>query len=534
MKRYQKILLGVLATLTIAVGGIQIYFSFFLDNDLKATFITRFNTATNSAYNLDIGEFDLRVFGRQLRLENVKISTKPDSVDHKLQASLDALTVKGIGFLPLLVSQKLSLREIEVTDPSVHFTAPQKQDTDNRQQRLTDYSQRLSEITLEVLKNVKIPHLVVRGLSVTYNRPDFPANNLLSFKDSDIRLYDIAIDSTLIKDKRVLPADNITAVIRDIQMKTANELYEISADRLHFNSDSQQLNMRSIKFIPQLSKQAFAHRLGHEADRIAMTIDEINCRRINTSKLNRAEQIEAQHISVQKPDIDIYRDKRPPFPPNNRPPLPRQMIRSIPFPVDIDTVLITEGNIRYSEHVPKADKAGFVTFADLKAEIYPLSNLEQQQPITLTAQTNIMDQAKLQAHFTFPANTNNQHIKGTLQSMDMTSLNKALVPMAFVRIDEGRIMDMDFEIKLNEKRSKGTVMLRYKDLKVSLLNKETSEENFGDKLKSLLANTFAVKSSNTGDEPRTGNINFERDPQKSVFNYWWKSLLSGLKSSLGL
>ena len=534
MKRYQKILLGLLAGTVLFIGGIQIYFSFFLEDDLQTTLTTRFDRATNSAYTLDIGDFELEILGRQLTVTDIRMSTKQDSVDHKLTATLDALNVRGMGFLKLLISQQLSLQEVELVNPSINFTAAKQQSSTNRQLKLTDYSKRLSEITLQVLENVKIPHLAAQGLSVTYTRPELSADTLLSFKDSYIRLQDITIDSTLIKDKRVLPADNITTVFRDIHLKTANELYELSADKLQFNSDTQQLNIRSIKFMPQLSKEAFAHKVGHETDRITMTIDEINGREINTSNLNRAEKMEAQQISVQKPDIDIYRDKRPPFPPNNRPPLPRQMIQNIPFPVDIDTVSIAEGNIRYSERVPKADKAGYVTFADLKAKIYPLSNLNQQQSIILTAQTNIMDQAKLQAHFTFPANTSNQHIKGTLQSMDMTSLNKALVPMAFVRIDEGEIMDMDFEINLNKKQSKGTVMLRYRDLKVSLLDKETSEENFGDKLKSLLANTFAVKSSNTGDDPRTGTINFERDPQKSVFNYWWKSLLSGLKSSLGL
>jgi hypothetical protein len=53
-------------------------------------------------------------------------------------------------------------------------------------------------------------------------------------------------------------------------------------------------------------------------------------------------------------------------------------------------------------------------------------------------------------------------------------------------------------------------------------------------MKSVLANTFKVKSDNTGENIRTGAINVEREINKSVFNYWWKSMLSGLKSSIGL
>jgi len=34
-----------------------------------------------------------------------------------------------------------------------------------------------------------------------------------------------------------------------------------------------------------------------------------------------------------------------------------------------------------------------------------------------------------------------------------------------------------------------------------------------------------------GKEVRVGIIDFERDPEKFIFNYWVKSLLSGIKSS---
>jgi len=538
MERYQKILLGLLVGALITVGGIQIYFSFFLNDHLQSILVNRFNTATDSTYTIDIGEFDLEILGRQLNVRNVQMSTREDSVDFKFQASLDALNVSGIGFLNLLWNRELAFREIEVVNPSIDFTAASQQNDTNHKRRLTDLSQRLSEITLQVLENVSVPRLLIRGLSATYSQPDLPVEPYFSFRDSYILLQNLSIDSTLIKGKHILPAEDITTVFRDIRMKTANELYELSANELHFSSDARQMNIRSVKLTPRLNKNEFAQKAGYETDRFTVAIDEINCRQIDILKLNRGESIEAQNINIAKPDINIYRDKRPPFPPNNQPPLPQQMVRNIPFPLNIDTLSISDGNIRYSERVPKANEAGFITFTDLQANLYPLTNIDEeadkQQPMTLTAETNIMDQAKLQAQFRFPGNTNQQQIKGSLQPMDMTSLNKALVPLAFVRIEDGQILGMNFNMELTDKHASGNVMLRYENLKISLLNKESSEENFGNKLKSLLANTFKVNSSNTGDDPRAGKVDFKRDSTKSVFNYWWKSLLSGLKSSIGL
>jgi hypothetical protein len=36
------------------------------------------------------------------------------------------------------------------------------------------------------------------------------------------------------------------------------------------------------------------------------------------------------------------------------------------------------------------------------------------------------------------------------------------------------------------------------------------------------------------DDKRKGNIGFDRDTKRSVFNYWWKSVLSGIKSAYNL
>ena len=59
----------------------------------------------------------------------------------------------------------------------------------------------------------------------------------------------------------------------------------------------------------------------------------------------------------------------------------------------------------------------------------------------------------------------------------------------------------------------------------------------GDKggFASFLANTFVINNkSPNGKNLRVGEIYFERDKQKSIFNFLWKSLLSGIKPSLGI
>jgi hypothetical protein len=147
-----------------------------------------------------------------------------------------------------------------------------------------------------------------------------------------------------------------------------------------------------------------------------------------------------------------------------------------------------------------------------------------------------MGKARLTANFSFPMadSSNKQHIKGNLQPMEMQTLNEALVPLASVRINSGQILGMDFDMTLGEQQAEGEVKLRYEKLNISLLNKKSNKEEFANKISSLLANTFKIKSKNKGNDLRIGKVDFEREEEKSTFNYWWKSLLSGLQSSIGL
>jgi hypothetical protein len=67
---------------------------------------------------------------------------------------------------------------------------------------------------------------------------------------------------------------------------------------------------------------------------------------------------------------------------------------------------------------------------------------------------------------------------------------------------------------------------------VTGLKKERSPDE--SDFKTFLINTI-IKNDKDKDVPigkRTGKIEFERDRKRQIFNYWWKSLLSGIKASV--
>ena len=75
----------------------------------------------------------------------------------------------------------------------------------------------------------------------------------------------------------------------------------------------------------------------------------------------------------------------------------------------------------------------------------------------------------------------------------------------------------------------------YNDLKIQLLNRETETlKGIGPVLGSFFANTFFIRTNNPKNFVfRKGDIFFERDKKRAIFNYWVKSFLSGVVSSVG-
>ena len=89
--------------------------------------------------------------------------------------------------------------------------------------------------------------------------------------------------------------------------------------------------------------------------------------------------------------------------------------------------------------------------------------------------------------------------------------------------------------KANNLYSYGEMKFYYEDLKIQLLKRETElPEGFGNALGSFFANTFIIRSNNPRNLfLRKGDIFFERDKKRAIFNYWTKTFLSGVVSSIG-
>ena len=339
-------------------------------------------------------------------------------------------------------------------------------------------------------------------------------------------------------DSRLFYADDIDLKIKNYTYLLPDSLYAIKADEIGVSLAKSRIYMDSVRLIPKYGKYQFANQLGFEKDRVEFNARLIEFKNFNFEDYILKGKVKSGLVNVNDFRAKNFRDKRLPFPESQMPPMPQQWIRDFDHYLKLDLVKLKNGYVSYEEFTEDGQKPGKIEFTSLNAEIRNITNSPQawkrNDLLTIDARAKLMGKGKIQAYFN--ANLSNKQNKftlsGTIDQMNLREINPMLENVANVSVKSGQNDRLDFSFDGNNNFSVGEMRFRYSDLKITVMKKKT-----GDKggFASFLANTFVINNKNpNGKNLRVGEIYFERDKQKSLFNFLWKSMLSGIKPSLGI
>ncbi|MEX0905878.1 MAG: hypothetical protein WD604_06105 [Balneolaceae bacterium] len=533
MKRYQKVLLWGAAAVVLAVIAIQVYISFFLEDQLRNRITHQVRQSSDGEYRLELEDLDIGLLSRSVTLTGISVQSENERIHGETQE----LNLSGISLLRFWRQNALSIQEIDVQNPSITLISERSGGSSGRSP--AELSGRLASGILQELNELRVGEILISGVSVNIaEAPD--TGPYFSFNETDLILYDFKVDSSALNSESILPVNNIETTLRNMEYHTTDGLYTLKFQQLEFSGHTGSANITGTEMLPRLEREAFFNKVGYATDQIDLEIPFIRFRGIDFNAINRQEKYEAELVQMNRADIRIFRDKRYPEREDKEiQPVPQELILNLNFSLRIDTLEVLESFVRYSEHEEGADEPGEVDFSSLNATLTNMTNVGEQielnNEMILEAKANVMDQAELNAKFVFPLMEHRHFIEGTVESMDATHFNRALEPLAFQRIESGRVLSIQFLMELGEEEASGDVEFLYEDLNITLLSEGSNDENLITKAGTFLANTFAIESNNNDPEdPRIGEVSFERDKEKFVFNYWWKSLQSGLESSIGL
>lgn len=536
MKRYQKVLIWVGLLAFLIVAGVHIYITFYLEDQIQDTVIEKVNTAADDRYVFDIADLSLNIFGRRLQLEGVTLNSTENS-PRQIEVTVGAIAFSGISVSSLLNGRELVVSRLDIASPAISITEA-VDDNSSQESGLKDLTPKATQQILSVLNRLSISEIVLNSIEFDLKRngDEVP---YFSFSETDLIFYNTELDSSTTTTEKILPVEEMEGTLRNAEFRTKNGLYVIKSEKFEFSSVTGAASAESIRLDPALTEQDFFDKVGHRTDRVEATVSEADLDGIQFDQLLHMERLDLEEIALNEVDIRVFRNKHYPEKENkSEKPLPQQMLHNLDFPVIVNSLSLTESYIRYTELEEHTDERGYLDFTNLNATISNITNIperiDENGDLVLEAETDVMDKSRLNAQFVLPLRGLSQTITGTLEPMDATELNRILKPLALIQIDEGKIQSLNFGMELGENESTGDVEVIYEGLKISMLDADSLDENLRTRIGSFFANTFAVKSDNSENDPRKGEVSFERNREKAVFNYWWKSLQSGLESGVGM
>ncbi len=392
--------------------------------------------------------------------------------------------------------------------------------------------------------SVKLNQFSLKNLainSINYFSRNEDLTDSIEINDAKISVENILIDSLSKFSNKFLYNDNIKVHIPYFNY-SMNRFYKLKFDSICFSTKNKKASIRGFVIKPRLSRQEFGEKNQFRKAVIDFACTQIDFNEFNFETLVTEKRFELEKLALGTSRLHIYKDMRIEADTSLRPPLPLSLLYNAKIPIKLDTLKINNLTLKYEERVKDSNQDSRIMIDNMNMQMTHLTNYERalsnHDTSLLSLNGKLMGTGYFNIDFIFLLNAykNQYSYKGYFKPFYLTQLNDYLMHSAFVKIQTGKLDRMKFNVIANDSFAYGRLHFNYHALKIDVLEKNVEEGKDNRRaLLSLLANGL-IHSSNPrfeGTPSRVGQIYYERNKEKQIFNYWVQTLLSGIKSTMG-
>ena len=336
-------------------------------------------------------------------------------------------------------------------------------------------------------------------------------------------------------------SDEISIATNRISLKSKDNKYNYNFSNVLVNSKSKELKIDRFNIVPYLGEKQFAAREKFQQDRYDVSLSGITLKGIEMDNLLN-NKIESSELVINNTTAKIYRDLQKPLNKVNKVGnYPSQVVQKLDMPINLRKVTLLNALVEYKEKEIKSDSTGVVSFTNTRLDISNITNIpaaiKENNEMNIVFSANALGSIPFKGNFKFLLNSTNGEFStnGHLSGFDAQKLNKVSIPMALVKIKSGKINSIDFHFTGNNTGAKGSFVMKYEDFKVDVLKIDKNSKDVKKKgLLSFVANTLVINNNPQNGKLREESPSFERDIYKSFFNLIWKTIFTGLKSTVGI
>jgi hypothetical protein len=526
MKRKKLLFYGVLPFLVIIIG-LFIFLGRYTDRVISPYVRSLLEEAKPMGHRIDYEKIRVNLFSSVIVIKNAKIypdtSLSEDRV--KIQIECSAIRLTEFSIRKLLFKKSLIIGDLIISDPDVRIILPlEVEDAINEvkeRQAPKPKKKLLSELFLD--------KIIISGGYFKL----FRSETLLASSDD---IYFIAQSIDLKRNSLEEPVGytfgDISLSLGNIDLYAEKGLYDVKIKLLGASKKDSSIVLEGFKMIPKYDKAEFSRKLDFQTDRFDLGIGRVDIVSVGLERWLAGDPLKISKVQIDSLDADIYRDKNVTFDMNRFPPFYNESFLKLNIPVTIDTLAVINSRILYGELVAEHPVAGTILLDDFNLQAYSLTNQVAEDTtdsfMHLYVQAIIMGEGNMDLELILPLEGNLHDFTcfGTVGTMQLKPLNDMLEPSINIKFNGGKVDRMTFDFTANDNTSRGWMEFLYSDLDVSLVKKKP-DKNWG--FVSLLANAVAVSNNPVKEkEVKIVEIGTERDKNKGIINYVWKTIQSGM------
>ena len=373
----------------------------------------------------------------------------------------------------------------------------------------------------------------------TFDVLDFRFDSLGKSK-ANLLLNSGSLKNLNISSTNILDLQHLVGTNSAFQVSRLTGLYSTTATNFKwsnasFNRSNNIFTLDSFSLIPALSKDSFLTTQKFQTDYITIQSGAIRLGPVDLETFVKNKSLYVKRAAIDKLIFTDYKDKQLPMNPGIIKPLAVKMLKKVPYKIAVDTVLVTDANVIYTEVSEKTKLAGTIPLTRMNVKLTAVKNfnIKPTDSLGIVATGYLMDTAwvRLRVKESYTDTLGSFLMTMVVKPFDLRILNPVLIPLASAKVESGFLDTISMRAIGREYLSWGEMQMFYHDLKIRILkNGDEKKKGILNGLINFLANSFVIKNKNTS---RTGNIFFIRQRDKSAINYLIKIAMSGMASSVG-
>jgi hypothetical protein len=507
---FLKLFLGFILILIIAFAGkfgVELWLERKIESELKNVY----------EYTIDIKKINIDILSSMLELNHIKIFSDPKKSEY--YAEIRSVKFSGINYINAVLHKDLHIDKIAIKNSSFKAKLPFRKN---------------------MISPAPSPFRIGVG-GITIDQFDLELVNDSAGPDISILKGSVSLNGFQVAEMDTVSSDIFTLInfeAGEFNLVSSDKLYSYKLKGINYSSAQNALAADSFIIRPRYTDSDFTSRSKYQKNCIRAGVSKINAHDFCVDSYFKPSSLKSSFVEIGEMNMNVFRDNRKEFLHKKRTSL-QDLIYNIPIELKVDSINLKKGRISYKIHAGKAVEPETIVINEIHAGMVNLTNDKLYKTkkgyLEIKADGRLMGKAKLTLSLKGKLydKNNTLSVNGSLKKLDLRDFNPILEKNAFIYAS-GKIDEMNFSFVTDNARAKGRLTMLYDGLQITIKDKRSGDTtSLKTRFFSNIANRRILDSNPVkGEKVRVGIIDYERDPERFLFHYCFRSILTGINSTL--